>query len=411
MLSLNDLYQQMLERAAANNRNIVPDGADPAMVSILMNPDEYGLVVRTKPCICSGDKKACVDVCDWDAMTLENDGSIRIDDTQCVGCQACIDACKFEVLTTKKDLIPVVNDLHNYEGPVYALVAPAFSGQFGSEVSAGKLRSALKKLGFTDMIEVAIFADVLTLKEALEFTENISDQSAFQLTSCCCPMWISMIKKKFHELLPNVPGSVSPMIAGGRTVKALHPNAKTVFIGPCMAKKAESKDPDLAGAIDYVLTYQELQDLFSVTDIDLENQEEESSPHASRTGIGYAYSGGVAEAVELTVKALNQGADITFESRTADGVPDCKALIEDILAGNRQANFFEGMGCRGGCVGGPKAIRPKEEGKEAVRAYGKESRFETPMENLYLIELLNRLGFSTIEEFLQKSDLYDRIFD
>ena len=106
-------------------------------------------------------------------------------------------------------------------------------------------------------------------------------------------MWIAMIKKLYHQLLPNVPGSVSPMIAGGRTVKALHPNAKTVFIGPCLAKKAERKEPDIAGAIDYVLTYQELRDLFSVTNIDLARMEEENVPHASQSGIGYAYAGGV----------------------------------------------------------------------------------------------------------------------
>ena len=95
------------------------------------------------------------------------------------------------------------------------------------------------------MLEVAVFADILTLKEALEFDRNIQSEDQFQLTSCCCPMWIAMIKKLYHQLLPNVPGSVSPMIAGGRTVKALHPKAKTVFIGPCLAKKAERNEPDL----------------------------------------------------------------------------------------------------------------------------------------------------------------------
>ena len=114
---------------------------------------------------------------------------------------------------------------------------------------------------------MAAFADILTLKEALEFDKNINSEGDFQLTSCCCPMWMAMIKKLYHQLLPNVPGSVSPMIAGGRTVKALHPKAKTVFIGPCLAKKAEKNEPDIAGAIDYVLTYQELRDLLSVTDL------------------------------------------------------------------------------------------------------------------------------------------------
>ena len=201
-----------------------------------------------------------------------------IDDAECVGCQACVDACKLESLKTSKDIIPVVQELHDYDGPVYALVAPAISGQFGSNVTMGKMRTALKHLGFTGMLEVAVFADILTMKEALEFDKNVHTEEQFQLTSCCCPMWIAMIKKLYHQLLPNVPGSVSPMIAGGRTVKALHPNAKTVFIGPCLAKKAERKEPDIAGAIDYVLTYQELRDLFSVTNLDLEKWKKKRPP-------------------------------------------------------------------------------------------------------------------------------------
>lgn len=123
------------------------------------------------------------------------------------------------------------------------MVAPAVAGQFGPNVTMGKLRTAFKRLGFTGMLEVAVFADILTLKEALEFDRNIQSEDQFQLTSCCCPMWIAMIKKLYHQLLPNVPGSVSPMIAGGRTVKALHPKAKTVFIGPCLAKKRNGMNP------------------------------------------------------------------------------------------------------------------------------------------------------------------------
>lgn len=121
-------------------------------------------------------------------------------------------------------------------------------------------------------------------------------------------------------------------------------------------KKAERKEKDIEGAIDYVLTYQELRDLFSVTDIDLPSLPEDNVPHASKAGISYAYAGGVAEAVKQTVEQINPGRKVSIQTRKADGVPACKAMINDILAGNRQGNFFEGMGCIGGCVGGPRAI-------------------------------------------------------
>ena len=110
------------------------------------------------------------------------------------------------------------------------------------------------------------------------------------------------------------------------------------------------------------------------------------------------------------VEKLDPQRPIGVKPRQADGVPACKAMIQDILDGNRQGNFFEGMGCIGGCVGGPKAIIPKEKGKACVEAYGEAARYETPMENPYVIELLKKMGFETIEEFLTESHLYDREF-
>ncbi len=137
---------------------------------------------------------------------------------------------------------------------------------------------------------------------------------------------------------------------------------------------------------------------------------EDSQPHASTTGISYAYAGGVAAAVKRTLEKLNPDRKIKLATRRADGVPGCKEMINDILAGNRDGNFFEGMGCIGGCVGGPRAIIPKEEGKKQVQAYADAAEFETPMENPYVIGMLKALGFNTVEEFLTKSHLYDRQF-
>lgn len=410
-LTLDELYHKMLKRAAEGKNVEDIDDADPKMIECLAHPEETSLVWRVKPCTCSEDKQSeCVKACQWDAMHPSPEG-VQIDPDKCVGCQACVDACKLEALKTKKDIIPVVEELKKGDTPIYALVAPAFSGQFGPEVTAGKLRTALKLLGFSGMLEVAVFADILTLKEALEFDKNVNKEGDFQLTSCCCPMWIAMIRRQYHQLMPNVPGAVSPMIAGGRTVKVLHPEAKTVFIGPCMAKKAEMKEPDLKGAIDYVLTYEELRDLFSTTNLDLASLEEDNVPHASKAGICYAYAGGVAAAVDATVKKLNPHRKIEMKIRRADSVPECRAMIDNILKGNHEGNFFEGMGCKGGCVGGPKALVNREEGKKNVQAYSDEAQYKTPAENPYVIELLKKLGFATVEEFLAKSDLYDRKFD
>ena len=80
------------------------------------------------------------------------------------------------------------------------------------------------------MVEVALFADILTLKEALEFDRTIQKKEDFLLTSCCCPIWIAMIRRVYDQLVTHVPGSVSPMVACGRSIKVLDPDAVTVFI-------------------------------------------------------------------------------------------------------------------------------------------------------------------------------------
>ena len=411
MNTLESLYKRMLQANAEKAGQAIPENVDADQLDCLLHPEKHPLVWRTGACNCSPEQqKSCAANCQFGAITPNVDGSIAIDETKCLGCYACIDACKADKLTASKDIMAVLDTLRTHKGPVYALVAPAVAGQFGADVTAGKLRTALKNMGFAGMVEVAIFADILTLKEALEFDKNINTEADFQLTSCCCPMWIAMIKKLYNQLLPKVPGTVSPMIAGGRTVKALYPDAKTVFIGPCLAKKAERREPDIADAIDYVITYQELRDVFEAYSVDLVNLEETVREHSSRAGIIYAFAGGVSEAVQKTVEKLNPDRKIAIKTRMADGVPACKAMINDILAGNREGNFFEGMGCVGGCVGGPKAIIKKEEGKANVLAYGNKAHWATPMENEYVIELLKQLGFNTVEEFLEKSDMFNRTF-
>ena len=85
--------------------------------------------------------------------------------------------------------------------------------------------------------------------------------------------------------------------------------------------------------------------------------------------------------------------------------------MNDILAGKGGGNFYEGMGCRGGCVGGPRAVTPAEEGRKAVDAYGDAALYLTPAENPYVVELLHRLGFDTIESLLEKDEIFTRRFD
>lgn len=413
MKKFEDLYHELLKATIENHEEEYIkslDAFDAHQLDCLLYPKKHPLVWYTESCDCSDDDRHCVKTCPFHAIHPDKSGTIHIDEDACSGCSYCIQECRAKKLTSSKDVIPALQAIRSHKGLVYALIAPAFLGQFSSEVTPGKLRNAFKEIGFDGMLEVALFADILTLKEALEFDKNIQTEEDFQLTSCCCPVWIAWIKNIYNELVPHVPPSVSPMIASGRAVKVMYPDALTVFIGPCLAKKAEARDKDIAGAIDYVLTFQETQDIFNIMNINPAKMEESEKDHSSRAGRIYAHTGGVSEAVKLTLERIDPNKKVTIRTQKADGVKACRALIEDILAGKTSANFYEGMGCNGGCVGGPKVLIPHEEGRINVEEYGNQATYPTPIDNPYVIELLKRLGFETVESLMEDSDIFSRTF-
>ena len=408
MKTFQQLYEDLL-RQKVSVEEPLPKEYDPKHLDCLLYPEEYAPVISTDTCA-DFFERACQKSCIFDAIETGKEGELFINPSRCEGCAACIDACKSNHLAASKDVLPAMRAVRNASGPVYLMIAPAFSGQFRGHVTAGKLRSACKALGFTGMVEVALFADILTLKEALEFERHVREPGDFQLTSCCCPVWIAMIRKRYHELLPHVPGAVSPMVACGRFLKRIHPDAVTIFAGPCLAKKKEAKEPDIADAVDYVLTFQEMQDIFDAAEISLEELPEEEKEHASKAGRLYARTGGVSQAVEEMVRQLSPDGKIGVRCEQANGTKECMEMMRRIQNKETDANFFEGMGCVGGCVGGPKAIIDSEKGKRYVDEYAKNSIYQTPLENPYVRKLLEELGFETVEELLEDNTLLTREF-
>lgn len=416
MLTFNELYHR-LTKAAIENRTqeelekIRELNFDTYQLDCLLHPDKYAPVWRLGDCSCTDEERSyCVKKCLFDALDKDEKGNVIIKKDRCIGCSDCVENCKAKKLVDSKDILPALDAVNTAKGPVYAMIAPAFISQFSPSVTPGKLRSAFKQLGFAGMVEVALFADILTLKEALEFDKTIVGEHDFLLTSCCCPMWIAMIRRVYNQFVPHVPGAVSPMVACGRSIKIMEPDTITVFIGPCIAKKAEAREPDIKDAVDFVLTFQEIQDIFEFANINPVELEDDPRDHSSKAGRIYARTGGVSEAVKSTVERLNPKRKITVKTRQADGMPACKEMLNAIKEGNISANFLEGMGCVGGCVGGPKAILNKEEGKANVNQYGEQAVYTTPIDNPYVIELLHRLGFDTVESLLEKSDIFTRKF-
>jgi len=359
---------------------------------------------------CGEDR--CQVACLFNAIERDSSGEVIIKDDYCVNCGDCVQVCKYDNLVDKKEFIPLIEVLQDRTVPVYAIIAPAFIGQFGPETTPGKLRAALKRLGFYGMVEVALFADILTLKEALEFDVHVQKEGDFVLTSCCCPMWWGMIKKVYGQLVSHISPSVSPMVACGRSIKALHPQAKVVFIGPCIAKKAEAKEPEVQDAVDVVLTFKELEQIFAAVEINPGELPEDESEHSSRAGRIYARTGGVSKAVKDTLERIRPDKQIRINSIHADGVVQCRKMLQDALEGKIEANFYEGMGCIGGCVGGPKAIIDPGQGTKYVNEYGEEAPSTTPADNEYVLSLLKSLGFDEIDQLLEgeKSKMYKRSF-
>lgn len=366
------------------------------------------VVINTRSCVQNcikiDGKTVCQNACPFDAIIIE-DSKMNINVDSCVNCGICVDTCKNKNFLDKVEFIPLLEILRQNQ-KVIAAVAPAIAGQFGEDVSMGQIRAALKELGFSDMVEVAFFADMLTIKEAVEFDRHISRENDFMLSSCCCPIWVGMIKGKYKELIKYTSPSISPMIASGRVIKTIDSECKVVFIGPCIAKKAEAKIDDIKDAIDYVLTFQELKDIFDAFRIEPEKLHEElSTQYSSRGGRIYGRIGGVSRAVEEAIGEMFSNKCELFSAEQASGIKECKNMLQNALDGKIEARFLEGMGCDGGCVGGPKRIISKEDGKIAVDKYGEESKIKISPKNKIMNKFLKEIGINDLEDFRNRNKI------
>lgn len=324
------------------------------------------------------------------------------DKHSCNACGSCITKCKLGAISDKIQFIPMIKVLKDSEIPVYAIIAPSFVGQFGKDITPGKLRTAFKKMGFKDMIEVSVAADILTVKESYEYCSHIENNNKYFVTSCCCPVWLSLIKNKFPEISNKISPSVSPMIACGRLIKILEPKAKVVFIGPCTAKKKEATLDDVKDAVDFVLTYQEVEVIFKSLKLDLKYMQDDERFEASSCGRIYGRSGGVSEAIEINAKKINP--NIVFNKMVLQGIENCSEGLQNIKDNKIDANFIEGMGCIGGCVGGPKRIIDVDEGTELINRYGKDTHIVTPFDNLNVSQILAIMGLKKIESLGEEEE-------
>ena len=230
---------------------------------------------------------------------------------------------------------------------VVAMVAPATEGQFGPDITMASWKTALKKIGFADMVEVGLGGDMTAASEAEEWAEAYKEGK--KMTTSCCPSYIELVEKHMTEMKPYVSTTGSPMYYAARIAKEKHPDAKIVFVGPCVAKRKEVRRDD---AVDYILTFEEVGSILDGMDIQLEQVNSFSILHTSvREAHGFAQAGGVMGAVKAYLK---EEADKINAIQVSDINKKNIALLRACAkTGKAAGQFIEVMACEGGCITGP----------------------------------------------------------
>lgn len=303
----------------------------------------------------------CEESCPVGAISKDDNGKEVIDEEKCILCGKCLTACPFGAIAERSQLIKVMQAIKENKN-ITALIAPAIAGQFPGNME--QLHSALIKLGFKNVLEVALGAEKTAIEETKEFIERMEKGKQF-MTSSCCPAYMLAVKKHLNKLQEYVSSTPSPMIFTGQFAKENYPDTLTVFIGPCLAKRSEAFESD---CIDFTLTFEELGALLIAKQIDVAQCE--ALPwenNAAKEARLFATTGGVANAIGSCIDK-----DITFLPFVVNGY-DKKEFkqLSGKLINQKAGNFIEVMTCEGGCIAGPCTIAKPNIAVRSVESFAK----------------------------------------
>lgn len=343
-------------------------------------------VIDQEKCIKCGKCKA---VCPYDAIchkerpckhacgvgAIKSDKADRavIDNEMCVSCGMCMVSCPFGAIADKSQIFQLIRAMQSGK-KIIAQVAPAFVGQFGPKVTPEMFKTALKELGFADVFETALGADIGCMAEAEHYVnEVVNGEQDFALTSCC-PSWSVMAKRLFPETIDKISNELTPMVATARIIKEKYPDALVVFIGPCASKKLEASRRTVRSDVDFVITFEELTGMFEAAGILLDEiKAMDAMTDVTAAGRGYGVAGGVASAIEDCVKEYYPGTEVHIEH--AEGLAECKKILLLAKAGKMNGCLIEGMACPGGCVAGAGTnIAVAQAAKEVAKFKGEAER-------------------------------------
>ena len=301
----------------------------------------------------------------------------HIIDNECILCGHCFVACPQNAKQIVDDTEKVKVMLQSGD-PVIVSLAPSFIANYDG-VGISAMRKALKQLGFADVEETAIGATIVKT----EYERMIREDNKSIIISSCCHSVNLLIQKYFPSVLPYLADVMSPMLAHCQDIKRRHPEAKTVFIGPCVAKKDEADH--YKGLTDAVMTFEELTNWMNKEGIVLEQETDQDEESLARF---FPVTGGVLKTMAQERK------DFTYLA--IDGVENCIEALKDIEEGKISNCFIEMNACSGGCINGPIMEKyHKNPAKDyiAVAKYAGKKDFDVPQPD----SLRLRKSFSPIE--------------
>ncbi len=309
----------------------------------------------------------CEDACPVGAIAKNEQGLAVINYEECISCGKCVESCPFGAVHEKSHIIDVLKHIKDKNTKVVALFAPAIAGQFQGNIK--QFETAILKAGFDDVFEVALGADVTTKTEAKEFEERMAKGEPFMTTSCCAG-YNELVKKHLKDLKPYVSTTKTPLYYTAEIARKQYPDAKIVFISPCVAKRKEVHDNPNT---DYVLNSEELSAIFIGRKIDiLTCEEREIKNPPSKQGRKYGITGGVAEAVKHASKNPEIMKPYIINGLNKEEINNLKKFARNKECPN--CNIIEVMCCKGGCIGGNATINPESNSKKNIEELLKDSK-------------------------------------
>lgn len=299
-------------------------------------------VIRLREADCKNCYK-CIRACPVKSITVK-DEQAKIMDDDCILCGECLLACHQNAKTVRDDIWRVKQFLRDGDRVVVSL-APSFVAAFDYS-HPGQVVSALKALGFHSVQETAIGA----LNVSNEYKRLLQEGTMDNIITTCCPTINLLVEKYYPELIHFLAPVITPMLAHGKMIKHTYgwDDTKVVFIGPCISKKEEAVDHQTAGAIDAVLTFNEVLSWLEAEGIEIEDQ-----AHGLLDGIeplttrSYPIPMGVIKSMDF--KDDSYGYHITG----IDGIEQCKEMLDALKTGELDKYFIEMNSCLGGCLRGP----------------------------------------------------------